>query len=89
MDHARRLADFDVLGLLRVTTTHLEYCSRPPPAAQVERLRALHQEAVGHAARPRPGKVPEEPFCFVPRAAASLLLGDFKGRPESAEVRRC
>ncbi len=76
------------LGLLRVTTTHLEYYSRLQRAAQVERLRELHQEAVDHAASPRPGEASEGPFCFVPRAAASLLVGDFNCRPESAEVSR-
>jgi len=71
-----------------VTTTHLEYYSRLQRAAQVERLRELHQEAVGHAASPRPGDASEGPFCFVPRAAASILVGDFNCRPESAEVSR-
>src|SRR5579859_914363 len=36
-------------GLLRVTTTHLEYYSTAQRAAQVERLRELHAEACAHA----------------------------------------
>lgn len=37
------------LGPLRVTTTHLAYCSARQRAAQIDRLRALHREAVTHA----------------------------------------
>jgi endonuclease/exonuclease/phosphatase family metal-dependent hydrolase len=76
------------LGLLRVTTTHLEYYSRLQRAAQIERLRELHQEAVAQAASPRPGDASEGPFCFVPRAAASILTGDFNCRPEAPEWSR-
>ncbi|MDO8248578.1 MAG: endonuclease/exonuclease/phosphatase family protein [Rhodoferax sp.] len=76
------------LGLIRVSTTHLEYYSRAQRAAQVERLRDLHQEAVAQAGSPRPGAPSEGPFCAVPRAAASILTGDFNCRPESAEVSR-
>lgn len=74
------------LGLVGVTTTHLEYYSSPQRAAQVERLRALRQEAVGQAAVQRPGEA--GPFAFVPRAAASVLTGDFNCRPEAAERTR-
>lgn len=76
------------LGLIRVTTTHLEYYSRLQRAAQVERLRDLHQEAVAQARSPRPGAPSDGPFCAVPRAAASILTGDFNCRPESAERMR-
>lgn len=76
------------LGLIRVTTTHLEYYSSQQRAAQVERLRELHQEAVAHAAGLRPGAVAEGPFFAVPRAAASILTGDLNCRPESAERSR-
>lgn len=75
-------------GLVRVTTTHLEYYSSQQRAAQVERLRELHREAVGHAGSLRPGQVSEGPFFCVPRAAASILTGDFNCRPESAERAR-
>lgn len=76
------------LGLMRVTTTHLEYYSSRQRASQVERLRDLHQEAVAHAASPRPGEPSEGPFCFVPRAAASILTGDFNCLPESSDRTR-
>lgn len=76
------------LGLIRVATTHLEYYSRLQRAAQIERLRDLHQEAVAQARSPRPGALTDGPFCAVPRAAASILTGDFNCRPESAERMR-
>lgn len=76
------------MGLVRITTTHLEYYSSRQRASQVERLRELHQEAVAQAGSPRPGEVSEGPFCFVPRAAASILTGDFNCLPESAERTR-
>lgn len=74
------------LGLVRVTTTHLEYYSSRQRAAQVERLRELHQEAVSQAGTPRPSD--EGPFFFVPRAAASILTGDFNCLPESPDRAR-
>jgi endonuclease/exonuclease/phosphatase family metal-dependent hydrolase len=76
------------LGLVRITTTHLEYYSSRQRASQVERLRELHQEAVAQAASPRPGQVSEGPFFYVPRAAASVLTGDFNCLPESAGRKR-
>lgn len=76
------------LGLMRVTTTHLEYYSSRQRASQVERLRDLHQEAVAHAVSPRPGELSEGPFFFVPRAAASILTGDFNCLPESSDRTR-
>lgn len=76
------------LGLIRVSTTHLEYYSRPQRAAQVERLRDLHQEAVAQARSPRPGVPTDGPFYAVPRATASILTGDFNCRPESDERMR-
>ncbi|MEO8118583.1 MAG: endonuclease/exonuclease/phosphatase family protein [Rhodoferax sp.] len=76
------------LGLIGVTTTHLEYYSLRQRAAQIERLRDLHQEAVAQARSPRPGAASEGPFFSVPRAAASILTGDFNCRPESTERMR-
>jgi endonuclease/exonuclease/phosphatase family metal-dependent hydrolase len=75
-------------GLLRVTTTHLEYYSSRQRAAQVERLRELHREAVSHALSQRPGRLSDGPFFFVPRAAASILTGDFNCPPKSSERKR-
>jgi endonuclease/exonuclease/phosphatase family metal-dependent hydrolase len=76
------------LGLVRLTTTHLEYYSNRQRTAQVERLRELHQEAVAQALSPRPGELAEGPFFYVPRAAASILTGDFNCLPESSERAR-
>lgn len=74
------------LGLVRVTTTHLEYYSSRQRAAQVERLRELHREAVSQARISRPSD--QGPFSFVPRAAASILTGDFNCLPESSDRAR-
>lgn len=76
------------LGPLRVTTTHLEYDAASQRAAQVERLRALHAEAVAHARCPRDGDANAGPFEHVPRAAASIVCGDFNFRPDAAEHQR-
>jgi endonuclease/exonuclease/phosphatase family metal-dependent hydrolase len=73
------------LGLVRVTTTHLEYFSARQRAAQVGRLRELHREAVSQARGKRPGDLSAGPFCAVPRAGAALLTGDFNFLPGSAE----
>jgi endonuclease/exonuclease/phosphatase family metal-dependent hydrolase len=72
-------------GLVRVTTTHLEYYSAWQRAAQVERLRELHREACAHASQPRPGTADDGPFDRVPRGAASILAGDFNFKPDSPE----
>lgn len=75
-------------GALRVLTTHLEYYSAAQRAAQVERLRELHREAVRHAAVPRPGTPADGPFDAVPRAAPAVLAGDFNAPPEAPERAR-
>ncbi len=76
------------LGLLRVTTTHLEYFSPVQRAAQVERLRELHREACGHGVVSPPGEEIHGPFDAVPRACRSLLTGDFNFLPDSQEYQR-
>ena len=76
------------LGLVRVTTTHLEYYSSLQRVSQIERLRELHREATAQAGSVRPGLASEGPFFFGPRAAASILCGDFNCLPESAEMAR-
>lgn len=76
------------LGLVRVSTTHLEYFSALQRAAQVERLRELHRDACLHAATPRPGDERNGPFCAVPRASQALLTGDFNFLPQSPEYQR-
>jgi endonuclease/exonuclease/phosphatase family metal-dependent hydrolase len=76
------------LGLVRVTTTHLEYYSSLQRVSQIERLRELHREATAQAGSVRPGLASEGPFFFGPRAAASILCGDFNCLPESSEMAR-
>jgi endonuclease/exonuclease/phosphatase family metal-dependent hydrolase len=73
------------LGLLRVTTTHLEYFSPKQRLAQVDGLRQLHREAVRHARCERPGDPSAGPFFAVPRAGAALLAGDCNFLPASIE----
>ena len=76
------------LGPLRVTTTHLAYYSALQRAAQVERLRELHREAVAQARAARPGDASHGPFAPLPRGAAAVLAGDCNFRPGSAEHAR-
>jgi endonuclease/exonuclease/phosphatase family metal-dependent hydrolase len=76
------------LGLLRVTTAHLEYFSERQRVAQVDGLRALHREAHAHARCERPGDGAAGPFAAVPRAAAAILAGDFNLLPDSPEYLR-
>jgi endonuclease/exonuclease/phosphatase family metal-dependent hydrolase len=70
---------------LRVITTHLEYFSARHRAAQIARLRLVHDEAAGHAAAPpAPGNTPYDP---VPRPASLVLCGDFNLLPGDAEYK--
>jgi len=69
-------------GPVRVTTTHLEYYSRRQRAAQVEALRALHQEAAVHAADPVDREKEGGPFRKLPRPRSSILTGDFNFQAE-------
>lgn len=76
------------LGLVRVSTTHLEYFSALQRAAQVERLRELHRDACLHAATTPPGQASDGPFCAIARARLALLAGDFNFLPDSPEYQR-
>ena len=76
------------LGPLRVITTHLEYYSARQRAAQIDRLRELHHEAVGQARAVRPGDASDGPFEAVRRGAAAVLTGDFNFRPDDPEHAR-
>lgn len=76
------------LGPVRVATTHLEYYSRRQRAAQIDRLRELHREAVAHANAPRPGAAADAAFEHVARPAAAILVGDFNFRPEDPDRAR-
>jgi endonuclease/exonuclease/phosphatase family metal-dependent hydrolase len=70
-------------GLLRATTTHLEYYAPRQRAAQVQRLRELHREAVQQSHADRPAA--EGAFASRPRAAPGVLCGDRHCTPDSAE----
>ena len=76
------------LGLMRVSTTHLEYFSTLQRAAQIERLRELHRDACLHAGAARPGEPGDGPFCAIDRAAPALLTGDFNFLPASVDYQR-
>lgn len=76
------------LGLLRVTTTHLEYFSPVQRSAQIERLRELHRDACLHAEVARPGDADNGPFCAIPRCSKAILAGDFNFLPDSADYDR-
>ena len=75
-------------GAVRVITTHLEYYSAKQRRAQVEQLRALHQQAVSHADHPGAGKLTDGPFFEPERGKPAILVGDFNFRPESEEHAR-
>lgn len=72
-------------GVLRVTTTHLEYYSLLQRSAQVERLRELHREAVAQSRAQRPGGIGDGAFEHVPRGGPAILTGDFNFLPDAAE----
>jgi endonuclease/exonuclease/phosphatase family metal-dependent hydrolase len=65
------------LGLVRVTTIHLEYYSAAQRDAQVGRLRGLHAEACGHARAKPSAEYKDGPFQPLARPVASILTGDF------------
>lgn len=73
------------LGLLRVTTTHLEYYSARQRHAQVERLRDLQREGYAHAHTASVGLPADGPFCTPARGAPSILSGDFNCLPDSPD----
>ena len=70
-------------GPLRATTTHLEYYVPRQRAAQAQRLRELHREAVQQSRCSRPGEAGA--FASLPRAAPAVLCGDLNCTPDSAE----
>ncbi len=69
-------------GLVRVTTTHLEYYSARQRAAQVERLRELQAEAAAHAQDLDHSRKEGGPFQNAPRPASGILTADFNFRPD-------
>jgi endonuclease/exonuclease/phosphatase family metal-dependent hydrolase len=75
-------------GLLRVLVTHLEFYSLPQRLAQVDALRALQQEAAGHAAHPAQAENPDGPFAETTRPVSAIVCGDFNSAFGSDAYRR-
>ncbi|HEX4986186.1 MAG TPA: endonuclease/exonuclease/phosphatase family protein [Burkholderiales bacterium] len=73
---------------LRVLTTHLEYYSAVQRMAQVDALRALHEQAGAHAAAPGADDGAGSPFARRPRPLSAILTGDFNFEPGSPEYVR-
>lgn len=69
-------------GLLRVMTTHLEYYSARQRAAQVEALRARHEEACSQALHERVRDQSQGPFHSHPKTVSAVLTGDFNLTPD-------
>lgn len=72
-------------GPVRVLSTHLEFHSERQRLAQAERLCGLHQEAVANERQP-PAPGPGA-YAVLPRAAGTLVCGDFNFELESAPYR--
>lgn len=74
-------------GPIRMLTTHLEYYSSRQRRSQVEALRAIQEEAVGHAESPPVPMAKERNPVFARRVrpASAVLCGDFNCKPGSAE----
>jgi endonuclease/exonuclease/phosphatase family metal-dependent hydrolase len=69
-------------GAVRVATTHLEYYSDVQRRAQASRLRELHDEACGRAARPGEATAEGGPFDATAQTPNAILTGDFNFPPE-------
>jgi endonuclease/exonuclease/phosphatase family metal-dependent hydrolase len=78
--HMRRVAIEAIVaapgGPLRIATTHMEFHSAAHRMAQVDALRAIHQEACANAASP-PLDPGEGVYKVVPRPPVALVCGDF------------
>jgi len=74
-------------GPLRVVTTHLEYYSDMHRLAQVDAIRALHEEAARRSATP---VAPADGGLYraIPRPATGLVCGDFNFEPGWPEYDR-
>lgn len=75
-------------GPLRVVTTHLEYYSARQRLAQVDALRARHQEACAHADRPAPAENATGPFSATGQPRGAIICGDFNSAFGSDAYRR-
>lgn len=69
-------------GPVGVTTTHLEYYSSAQRAAQGARLAEIRREAAAHAGVRPSARDTSASFTHSPRAASSILAGDFNMPPQ-------
>jgi endonuclease/exonuclease/phosphatase family metal-dependent hydrolase len=67
-------------GPLRIVTTHLEYYSETHRLAQVDAIRALHEEAARRAATPS-ARADDGLYRAIPQPATGLVCGDFNFEP--------
>src|SRR5262249_36018493 len=75
------------LGSLRVITTHPEFYSEMHRLAQVDAIRARHEEAAMRATAPGAGDT-QGPYGDVARPATGLVCGDFNFEPGWLEYHR-
>lgn len=75
-------------GPIRIITTHLEYYSATQRMAQVNALRALHQQACQRGAQAQKAKSAQGPFQMRPTPVSAVLTGDFNCSPDALEYRR-
>ena len=74
-------------GPLRIITTHLEFYSEMHRLAQVDAMRARHEEVAVRAATPA-DDAEDGLYRAVPRPASGLLCGDFNFEPGWHEYHR-
>jgi len=75
------------LGPLRVITTHLEYYSKMHRLAQVDAIRAIHEEAAQRAVT-LGAPADDGLYRPIPRPATALVCGDFNFEPGWPEYDR-
>jgi endonuclease/exonuclease/phosphatase family metal-dependent hydrolase len=75
-------------GAVRVVVTHLEFYSLKQRLAQVDELRRLHLEALGHAAHPGPAENEAGPFAPAAKPVSAIVCGDFNCAFNSEAYRR-
>lgn len=68
-------------GPVRVTTCHLEYHSVPQRAAQIERMRQLHEEATLRG-RLSFRDTSNGPYRTIPAPVGAIICGDFNLEPD-------
>lgn len=72
---------------VRVITTHLEYYSAEQRMDQLQKLRAIHDEAFSQVQHPADTADLDAPFQVPARPVSSIYCGDFNCEPQSDEIR--